>query len=51
MEDLKGLVLTACMLQEGRKEILLMRATAEVYWHVNVRFEQINNFQTYRDRQ
>ena len=36
---------------EGRKEILLLRATAEVDWHVNVWSEQINGSQIYQDKQ
>ena len=36
---------------EGRKKILLMRATTEVDWHVNVWSEQINGPQIYQDKQ
>ena len=32
-------------------EILLMRATTEVDWHVNVWSEQINGPQIYQDKQ
>ena len=38
-------------LKEGRKEILLMRATTEVNWHVNVWSDQINGPQIYQDKQ
>ena len=37
-------------MKEGRKEILLMRATTEVDWHVNVWSEQINGPQIYQDK-
>ena len=30
------------MMSAGKKEILLMRATTEVYWHVNVLSDRIN---------
>ena len=37
--------------KEGRKEILLMRATTKVDWHVNVWSEQISGPQIYQDKQ
>ena len=37
-------------LKEGRKEILLMRATTKVDWHVNVWSEQISGPQRERER-
>ena len=39
------------MPKEGRKEILLMRATTEVDWHVNVWSEQISGPQIYQGKQ
>ena len=36
---------------KGRKENLLMRATTEVDWHVDVWSEQINGPQIYQDKQ
>ena len=39
------------MAKEGRKENLLMRATTEIDWHVNVWSEQINGPQIYQDKQ
>ena len=37
--------------KEGRKEILLMRATTKVDWHVNVWSEQISGPQIYQGKQ
>ena len=37
--------------QEGRKEILLVRATTKVDWHVNVWSEQISGPQIYQGKQ
>ena len=37
--------------EEGRKEILLMRATTEVDWHVNVWSEQISGPRIYQGKQ
>ena len=45
---------SACLYEnqmEGRKEILLMRATTEVDWHVNVWSEQISGPQIYQGKQ
>ena len=42
---------TNCPRKEGRKEILLMRATTEVDWHVNVWSEQISGPQIYQGKQ
>ena len=36
---------------EGRKEILLKRATTKVDWHVNVWSEQISGPQIYQGKQ
>ena len=36
--------------KEGRKEILLMRATTKVDWHVNVWSEQISELQIYQGK-
>ena len=38
-------------LLEGRKEILLMRATTKVDWHVNVWSAQISGPQIYQGKQ
>ena len=38
-------------LEEGWKEILLMRATTQVDWHVNVWSEQISGPQIYQGKQ
>ena len=40
----------AAQSKEGRKEILLMRATTKVDGHVNVLSEQINGPQLYRGK-
>ena len=37
--------------KEGRKDILLMRATTEVDWHVNVWSEKISGPQIYQGKQ
>ena len=37
--------------KEGRKEILLIRATTKVDWHVNVWSEQISGPQIYQGKQ
>ena len=49
--SLKKQTYMVCGRKEGRKEGLLMRATNEVDWHVNVWSEQISGPQIYQGKQ